>query len=214
MIKRGEAEAAGASLACDCLLQQERNDTNENRKSSIHKEQQLLDLPPDSFRKGQMYRMEGFMHACMDKKMLSEQFRNKYFYGGKHQRESEILRFLRRYFFHLILYSWPMKIVWLWRLWCDSPLMASEASPSQQCQNHQISTSNSFFLGKESSFLREKGNCLWCLNSNPIPGDPKLILISFRKEVTFHQNWDFFTQFPTLCGNVITTYQFQEVLKE
>ena len=46
-----------------------------------------------------MYRMEGFMHACMDKKMLSEQFRNKYFYGGKHQRESEILRFLRRYFF-------------------------------------------------------------------------------------------------------------------
>lgn len=130
----------------------------------------------------------------------------------------ESLRFLRRYFFlsvHLILYSWPMKIVWLWRLWCDSPLMASEASPSQQCQNHQISTSNSFFLGKESSsFLREKGNCLWCLNSNPIPGDPKLILISFRKEVTFHQNWDFFTQFPTLCGNVITTYQFQEVLKE
>ena len=116
---------------------------------------------------------------------------------------------------HLILYSWPMKIVWLWRLWCDSPLMASEASPSQQCQNHQISTSNSFFLGKESSsFLREKGNCLWCLNSNPIPGDPKLILISFRKEVTFHQNWDFFTHFPTLCGNVITTYQFQEVLKE
>ena len=99
MIKRGEAEAAEASLACDCLLQQERNDTNKNRKSSIHKEQQLLDLPPDSFRKGQMYRMEGFMHACMDKKMLSEQFRNKYFYGGKHQRESEILRFLRRYFF-------------------------------------------------------------------------------------------------------------------
>ena len=186
MIKRGEAEAAEASLACDCLLQQERNDTNKNRKSSIHKEQQLLDLPPDSFRKGQMYRMEGFMHACMDKKMLSEQFRNKYFYGGKHQRESEILR---RYFFlsvHPILYSWPMKIVWLWRLWCDSPLMASEASPSQQCQNHQISTSNSFFLGKESSFsLREKGNCLWCLNSNPIPGDPKLILISFRKEVLF-----------------------------
>ena len=90
MIKRGEAEAAEASLACDCLLQQERNDTNKNRKSSIHKEQQLLDLPPDSFRKGQMYRMEGFMHACMDKKMLSEQFRNKYFYGGKHQRESEV----------------------------------------------------------------------------------------------------------------------------
>ena len=198
MIKRGEAEAAEASLACDCLLQQERNDTNKNRKSSIHKEQQLLDLPPDSFRKGQMYRMEGFMHACMDKKMLSEQFRNKYFYGGKHQRESEILR---RYFFlsvHPILYSWPMKIVWLWRLWCDSPLMASEASPSQQCQNHQISTSNSFFLGKESSSsLREKGNCLWCLNSNPIPGDPKLILISFRKEVfikieTFLPNFQHF----------------------